>query len=124
MDQWVYRKEDVRQVRAKRRDGLDDIRNGFPDSESLLPVEHPDSPIDLKVASQDSQNVPKRPERVAWAGLRIALTTGNEQLGMGFVRPAGKFPHQRGFSTSCISQQEYRHAVSSQGVVQACLKAG
>ena len=40
----------VEQVRTGRRDRLECVRNGGPNLKSLIPVEHPNGPIDLKIA--------------------------------------------------------------------------
>ncbi len=80
--------------------------------------------VDLKIACQYSQHIPKGPEGIAWAGLRIALTAGHQQIGVSGLRNVCELAHQSGFSTPCISKQEYRHGIAGQGLMQAALQAG
>ena len=124
MGKRIYRQKNVKKMRTILRNCLNDLWNGCPDLQALLPVEHPNSPVYLKIAGQNSQDVPKRSEWVTLTGLRIALTASDKHLRVGCMFKAREFPHKGGFSTSCFSQEEYRHAAAGQCLLEAGLEMG
>src|SRR5512138_75706 len=109
-------------MRAGICDGLDDIRDCRPDLQGLIPIEHPQCPVNLKIAGQYSEDISERTEGIPWSGLCIALTAGHEQLRVSFLRDASEFPHEAGLSAARVSQEKDRHGISGHSLLKVGLE--
>src|SRR5512146_2966587 len=118
MHQRRDRNQSVEKVRAGVCDGLDDIRDRGPDLKCLISIEHPKSPVNLKIARQYSEDISKWTERIPRSGLRIALAAGNQQRGMSLLGDACELAHQARLSAARISHEKHRHGISGQSLLQ------